>query len=121
VLENEWRDKKVIPRLDKMVKRGLPVYWFIKEAKSVRGIPDLIICANGHFVAWELKPTKDEAEKTTGRIALQKYTLTRIQRAHGTAEIVHPENLEEHLSRLEVLCSPIPWAQTFASSLSSEI
>lgn len=104
--ENSWRDSKVIPRLEKMVKAGAPLYWFIKEAGSLRGIPDLIICANGSFVAWELKRSRDEAEKTTGRIVLQRYTLLRIQRAHGVAEIVHPENLEDNLRVLHSLCYP---------------
>jgi hypothetical protein len=93
--ENQWRDKAIIPWLESLAKQKYPIYWFIKEAGAIRGIPDLIICVDGLFVAWELKRSRDEAEKSSGRIVLQRYTCLRIQRAGGQAEIVHPENLEE--------------------------
>lgn len=105
--ENEWRDKKVIPRLEKLFKAGHPLYWFIKEAGSLRGIPDLVICANGSFLVWELKRSLAEASKTSGRIVLQRYTLSRVHRAQGLGRIVHPDNLEEAMNELMlILLSP---------------
>ncbi len=85
---------KVTARLDKLIKLGYPLYYFVKEAGSIRGIPDLVICANGSFVAWEIKPSEAEANKTTGRIVLQRYTIDRIQRANGGATLVYPENVD---------------------------
>ncbi len=105
LLESQFQ-KKLCAKLDKFINDGLPLYYFVKEAKSIRGIPDLILCCNGHFVALELKRTQDEAEKTGGRIALQKYTLTRIQRAHGFGYLVYPENADETLKEIYNLCDP---------------
>lgn len=93
---------KVKKKLDALITQGHPLYYFVKEAATIRGIPDIILCANGLFLAWELKPSRYEAEKTSGRIVLQKYTLTRIAQSRGMGRIVHPENLEECL---EELCS----------------
>jgi hypothetical protein len=106
--ENQWRDKKVIPRLEKLFKAGYPLYWFIKEAGSIRGIPDLVICANGSFLVWELKRSASEAGKTSGRIALQLYTLSRVHRSNGRGRIVHPDNLEEAMAELMTLLGPLP-------------
>lgn len=46
------------------------------------GIPDLIICHKGRFIALEVKAEKG---KTT---TLQEVALRRIRRAGGTAEVV---------------------------------
>jgi hypothetical protein len=91
---------KIKKTFDKLIKEGLPLYYFIKEAGSIRGIPDIVGCCNGHFFAWEAKPSAGEAAKTSGRIVLQKYTLTRIHQAEGIGMIVHPENFEESLNYL---------------------
>ena len=95
--------KKVKDRLDLLIRQGYPLYYFVKEAGSIRGIPDIIICANGNFVVWELKPTEEEAAKTSGRIVLQKYTIERIQRANGAGTIVHPGNIKLAFQVLESL------------------
>lgn len=76
------------------------LYHFTKEALSIRGIPDLIGCYKGRFFAWELKRSAKEASKTTGRIALQLYTLKLIRKAGGIGRVVHPDNFEECLSEL---------------------
>jgi len=46
------------------------------------GIPDIIVCLSGRFVAFEVKTEKG---KTT---VLQAVTLRKIQKAGGTAEVV---------------------------------
>lgn len=91
----------ITKQFDEWIKQGRKLYYFVKTAGSVRGIPDLIICANGAFVAWEVKPTEEEAAKESGRIALQKYTLTRIERANGKGAVVHPGNIKAALRALE--------------------
>lgn len=92
---------KIKKIFDKMIlEEGLPLYYFIKEAGSIRGIPDIVGSANGRFFSWEIKPTRHEAEKTSGRIVLQKYTLLRIERSKGIARMVHPENLAECILEL---------------------
>ena len=86
------------------VKRRLSeidgLFFFVKEAKSLRGLPDIIGCYKGRFFGWELKRSRSEAQKTTGRIALQRHKLSQIQMAYGIGEIVHPENLEQKLAEL---------------------
>ena len=46
------------------------------------GIPDIIVCLNGRFIAFEVKTEKG---KTT---VLQAITLNKIRKAGGTAEVV---------------------------------
>jgi len=86
------------------VKRKLDaidgLYFFIKEALALRGIPDIIGCYKGRFFAWELKRSEKEGLKKTGRIALQRHIIRKIQLAGGEGEIVYPENLEKKLSEL---------------------
>jgi hypothetical protein len=75
-------------------------YFFVKEAAALRGIPDIIGCCNGLFVALELKRSAAEARKKTGRIVLQKHIIGKMSRANGYALIVHPENADEVLEFL---------------------
>lgn len=87
--------EKVQRRLKK-----LPLVWFVKiQQVAIRGIPDILICANGKFIAWELKVGNNNLT------ALQKYNIEMINKAHGIAREVTPENLEE---RLEELCQALP-------------
>lgn len=70
--------------------------WFKKtEAGAIRGIPDLLICYKGRFVAWELKTEKGRADK------LQVFNLSKIGECGGIAEIVRPSNLEEKIECLK--------------------
>ena len=86
-----------------VTKRLKPIpdlYFFVKEALALRGIPDVVGCYKGRFFAWELKRDSKEASKKTGRIVLQRYTLQLIREAGGIGEIVHPDNFEEKLKQL---------------------
>ncbi|MNW40408.1 VRR-NUC domain protein [compost metagenome] len=52
------------------------------------GIPDILACVNGHFVAIELKTE-------TGRTSqLQDYNLDRIRESRGTAIVLRPSGFE---------------------------
>lgn len=108
--EAKFFQSKIKPIFDMWMIKRKPFYYHVKEAGSIRGIPDLMVCANGRFFSWELKPSADEAAKTTGRIALQRYTLARISQARGQARLVHPDNLAQHLQELEdtMALEPLP-------------
>ena len=89
--EDEFKNKKVKPTLD-----NIHCWYFLNESfLSIRGLPDIVGVCNGRFFAWEIKHSKSEAKKTTGRIALQKFILSKIEKFGGIARVVHPDNLEE--------------------------
>jgi len=70
----------------------LPNTWSVKtNERSVRGIPDYLLCVQGKFIALELK--RDEVELMQG--TLQCHTLERIARAGGYATFVYPQNFEK--------------------------
>lgn len=101
VLESQFQTK-----VKKLLKDN-GVFCFVKEAKSLRGLPDIIGCYNGRFFAWELKRSAQEARKKTGRIVLQRHILKLIQQNGGIGEIVHPDNLDKKLQDL-LQSSPKP-------------
>lgn len=61
--------------------------WFLKvvgSATQASGVPDIIMCINGHFVAVELKRPDGK-----GRVSdIQEAQIERIKRAKGVAEVV---------------------------------
>lgn len=90
---------KVWARLDE-----IPNAWFVTiQQKSIRGVPDIIGCINGYFVALELKRTKSEAQKNSGRIVLQRHIVNKIIESGGAAYFVHPENLNDVINYLMAL------------------
>lgn len=76
--------------------------WFYKSQEvAVRGIPDIIMCLNGFFIALELKR---DAKATID--ALQIYNIHRInKKGKGTAFVVHPENWPRIFEKLKILDS----------------
>ena len=50
------------------------------------GVPDLLICCNGHFIAAELKAENGKPSE------LQIVALTKIQKAGGIGVLVFPED-----------------------------
>lgn len=66
--------------------KTIPNLWYVKTQEvSVRGIPDLLICYKGRFLAFELKVDSPPEE-------LQIYTLTKIKQAGGISSLVTPKN-----------------------------
>ena len=64
--------------------------WVLKtQEKTRKGIPDLLICANGHFVAIELKAYKKNPDP------LQQFELNCIEASGGAAMVAYPENWPE--------------------------
>lgn len=72
--------------------------WFVKtQERAVRGVPDVIMCLNGYFVALELK-----REINSPISALQVYNIDRIKRkAQGTAFVAYPGNWEKIFNYLQ--------------------
>lgn len=71
--------------------REIPNSWWVKiQMVAVCGIPDILGCVNGYFIALELK--KSSADKPT---ALQEWVLSKIHGAGGVAVDVNPESFEQ--------------------------
>lgn len=52
------------------------------------GIPDLLVCCNGHFLAVELKASNGRPSP------LQLHTIEEIKNAGGTALVLYPKDFE---------------------------
>ena len=91
-------EAKVKARLRKYLTQ-LGIYHFMPPANGFgrAGIPDVIGCYNGQFVAFECKAGKG---KTT---ALQDRELANIQTAKGWAFVINENNVDnlEELLRME--------------------
>lgn len=53
------------------------------------GVPDLICCVNGHFVAIEVKGPNGKPSE------LQKYNIRKINESNGIGLILYPNQFEE--------------------------
>jgi hypothetical protein len=88
--------KKVLADLKK-----LPKVWVLKTHEKVRrGVPDLLICACGHFVAIELKAHPGAAISD-----LQSYELGAINHSEGSAFVANPENWPAILNEIKNIIS----------------
>lgn len=88
--------------------KEIPNSWWVKyTAKSIRGIPDIIGCVNGTFIAIELKKSVTEAKKK-GRNVLQNYNLEKINMIGGQGYVMFPENFEEILAEITFVSMNTP-------------
>ena len=91
-------EKKVKDRLRKHLDR-LGIYHFMPPANGFgrAGIPDIVGCMNGQFVAFECKAGRG---KTT---ALQEREIAAIQSAKGWAFVINEDNVDniEELLKME--------------------
>lgn len=89
-------------RFENKIKKELRALgvWYVKYFgcdMSTAGVPDLLCCVNGHFVALEIK-----AEK--GRLSeIQKYQIDKIKNAGGVAMAVYPDDFEALIELLKKL------------------
>jgi Holliday junction resolvase len=93
-------EKKVKAAVRKLLTR-LGIYHFMPPGMGLgrSGIPDLIGCYQGRFIAIECKAGKG---KTT---ALQERELAAIKAAYGFAVVVREDNLEELEQELQAWIS----------------
>ncbi len=74
--------------------------WFIKiwgGGFQRAGVPDLICCVNGHFVAIELKGSNGKPTE------LQKYNIRKINESNGIGLILYPHQFNEFKTLVEGL------------------
>ena len=83
----EWKVKKAV----RLMLDRLGVYHFMPPANGFgrAGIPDIVGCMDGHFIAIECKAGKG---KTT---ALQDRELNAVLNAGGTVFIAREHNLDD--------------------------
>lgn len=62
---------------------------FFANSYTTRGIPDLLCCVNGKFLAIEVKATNGRPSK------LQETTIEQIKKAGGYGIILYPQNFED--------------------------
>jgi hypothetical protein len=84
-------EKKVKQKVTKLLD-SFGVYWFYPVATGYgsSGIPDIIACVCGRFIAIECKATSKNQPT-----ALQLHNLARIKDQGGIAVVIHEENIEE--------------------------
>ena len=67
--------------------------WYLKywagSQFTKSGIPDLLICCNGRFIAVEVKAENGVVAE------LQKWNIKNIQKAGGIAMVLYPSQFEE--------------------------
>lgn len=75
--------------------------WFLKywggAAYTKSGIPDLLVCCNGHFIGLELKAPNGIPSD------LQIYNLREIDKVGGYAVLLYPKNFEQFKTFIEYL------------------
>lgn len=78
--------------------RAIPSSWWLRcHIVWLAGIPDILGCINGRFVALELKTEKGRASP------LQGWVLAKILAAGGFVAIVRPGNKDRVLKELRSL------------------
>lgn len=82
--DERWLQQEIVKRLKKM---GPEVWWLKVHGGPYQrsGVPDLLICFWGRFVAVELKKPGEKLEATPA----QKHELGRIAAANGLAAVVN--------------------------------
>jgi Holliday junction resolvase len=75
--------------------------WYIKfwggGIFTKSGVPDLIICCSGFFIAVELKTNKGKVT------ALQQHTIKQINNADGLAFVLRPDTFEDFQNLIRTL------------------
>lgn len=67
---------------------NLPRTYVVKTQEvSKRGVLDMFVCVDGHFVAIELKKSQEEKPDP-----LQEWNICRVNSCGGTALAAYPEN-----------------------------
>ena len=81
---------RVKDKITKLLKSYNVYYFFpVTGGYGMSGIPDIVCCHNGRFIAFECKAGKN---KTT---ALQDRQLEMIRQSGGIALVINEENIHE--------------------------
>ena len=88
-------------RIQPLLKATPNSWWFKTQQIATIGIPDILGCVNGRFVAIELK--RDQREAGKRQHALQRYVIGLINEAGGYATLCYPENFHEVLAKIRSL------------------
>ena len=80
-------------QFENKIKKFLKSYniWFTKVwggGYQKAGIPDILACVNGRFVAIEIKGSSGKPTE------LQKYNIKKINESNGVAVILYPKDFE---------------------------
>ena len=70
---------------------------YFANRNTIAGIPDLLCCVNGYFMALEIKAEHGRPSK------LQEYQVEEIQKAKGIALIVYPKDYDRLIELLDKL------------------
>lgn len=98
-------EKKVKDQVVKTLKANGVYYFFPATFGMGRsGVPDIICCVEGRFLAIECKAGKN---KTT---ALQDREMNAIVMAGGSAMVINEENLHEVGTAIQLLKEQHKWA-----------
>ncbi len=65
------------------------------------GVPDLLVCCNGHFIGIEVKAEKGKPSE------LQIYNLREIDKAGGYGVLLYPKDFEKFKVFIEYLNKPM--------------
>ena len=88
--ENVFRHRTVKPFLER-----LPRCWIAPvQSRTQIGLPDLLVCLNGFFLAIEIKKCAEEADRRSSTRRLQEWNTNAINYCGGVALTVYPENWE---------------------------
>lgn len=93
MMTEAYIQRKIIKHLE-----GKGAYVVNVVTASKAGVPDLLVCYEGHFVGLEVKIPKKRSNTT----ALQRYNIDLINHTGGLAGVVTSvEDVEELLKELE--------------------
>jgi len=100
----EITEKRFQDRVMKKLRTLRGTWWF-KVQGAVGGVPDVIGCVRGVFIALELK--RSPRAKMT---KLQEYTHDTIRgTAEGVVYVVHPDNWEEVFEEIKLISRARKW------------
>ena len=82
-------------KIKKMIAKEFPQVWtYFTSDIWKSGIPDILLCIEGKFVAMEIKIPPDSLKR------LQYFTLEQIKKAKGEALVVNSvDNVKEVIER----------------------
>lgn len=94
------REKTFENKIKKYLAEELPLTWGVKfhgGTYSRSGVPDLLYCIGGYFVAIEVKAENGKPSE------LQKRNIKKIRKAGGIAVIVKPSEFDKLKILLQAL------------------